>query len=217
MSFTDLAACTLIVVGIVLALPVVVLFLEIAASCFARPTRPLSVASRPSLAVLIPAHNEALGIASTVEGIRHQLLPGDRILVVADNCTDATADLAERAKADVVERIDPIHRGKAFALDYGLKKLAMKPVHEIVVVVDADCRLSANCLDILASKAAATGRPVQAQYRLDPPSEAVSPYLQVATLAFVVKSRARPLGLASLGGPCQLQGTGMGFPWSIMR
>ena len=215
MNFADIVACTLVVAGIMLAFPVVVLLLEIVAACLARPAPVTNVARRPSLAVLVPAHDEALGIVSAVEGIRPQLWGGDRLLVIADNCTDATACLAGRAGAEVIERVDKSRRGKAFALDYGLRKIAVKPP-DVVVVVDADCRLSAGCLSILASKVAETGRPVQAQYRLDPPSGVASPYLQIATFAFAVKSIARPLGLSVLGQPCPLQGTGMAFPWSII-
>lgn len=215
MILADAIAWALVVAGIGLAFPVVVLFIEIVAACLARPASAPNAVRRPSMAILVPAHDEALGIVATVEGIRPQLSATDRLLVVADNCTDATADLARRAGAEVVERVDSSRRGKAFALDYGLRQLATAPP-DIVVIVDADCTLAAGSLDTLASRVAATGRPVQAHYRLDPPSGAQSPYLLVATFAFMVKTFVRPLGLSRLGLPCPLQGTGMAFPWSLI-
>lgn len=70
------------------------------------------------LAVLIPAHDEEEGIATTLES----LLDGDypasarRVIVVADNCSDATAARAAATGAEVWERTDPANRGKGFAL-----------------------------------------------------------------------------------------------------
>ena len=46
------------------------------------------------LAVLIPAHNEASSIGKTLKTLLPQLTPQDRIVVVADNCTDETATIA---------------------------------------------------------------------------------------------------------------------------
>src|SRR5271154_6797185 len=49
---------------------------------------------RPTAAMLVPAHNEALGIRATIESLFAQTSQGDRIVVIADNCTDATAQIA---------------------------------------------------------------------------------------------------------------------------
>lgn len=215
MILADVIAWVLVGAGIMLAFPVVVLLIEIVAASLARPISAPAIAPRPSLAVLIPAHDEALGIVVTIEGIRRQLSIGDRLLVVADNCTDATADLARHAGAEVFERNDPSRRGKAFALDCGLRQLAAAPP-EVVVIVDADCVLGIGCLDTIAARAASTARPVQAQYLVDPPSGVASPYIQVAMFAFLVKNFVRPLGLLRLGLPCQLLGTGMAFPWPVL-
>jgi len=69
------------------------------------------------LAVLIPAHDEEGGIEATVRALRSELAPGDRILVVADNCSDRTAAVAAAAGAEVVERRDAERRGKGHALN----------------------------------------------------------------------------------------------------
>ncbi len=53
--------------------------------------------SRPSLGVLVPAHNEERVIQATLESIRSQLTEGDRLLVIADNCSDTTARIARNA------------------------------------------------------------------------------------------------------------------------
>jgi len=83
-----------------LALPVAVLAVQIVLARRARaPAFPAAV--RPRLAVLMPAHDEALLIQRSVAAVLPQLQPGDRLLVVADNCSDDTAALARAAGAEV--------------------------------------------------------------------------------------------------------------------
>jgi cellulose synthase/poly-beta-1,6-N-acetylglucosamine synthase-like glycosyltransferase len=171
--------------------------------------------TRPPSVILVPAHDEEGGLPATLAGLRPQLRPGDRLLVVADNCTDRTAAVARAAGAEVVERHDPDRRGKGYALAAGVDALRADPP-AVVVVIDADCRVAAGALDRLVSAAAATGRPVQAAYTLDPPPGAgVSDRL--SAYAFRFKNLVRPLGLRRLGLPCLLTGSGMAFPWAVLR
>src|SRR5580704_15835042 len=97
------------------------------------------------IAVLVPAHNEGTGLLPTLEDIKRQLQPGDRILVVADNCTDDTATIARTAGAEVIERHDPDRRGKGYALDFGIQHLSATPP-DILIMIDADCRIAANAI-----------------------------------------------------------------------
>jgi glycosyltransferase involved in cell wall biosynthesis len=163
------------------------------------------------VAVLVPAHDESSNCLSTIGDIKGQLRPGDRLLVVADNCTDDTAAVAAAAGAEVVERRDPQRIGKGYALDFGLAHL-QADAPDVVVVVDADCRLAEDALDRLAERCAATGRPVQALYLMHAPDHS-DITRRVAEFAWCVKNEVRPLGLATLGFPCQLMGTGMALPW----
>jgi cellulose synthase/poly-beta-1,6-N-acetylglucosamine synthase-like glycosyltransferase len=206
-----------IVAGLV-AIPVAVFFLEIAAAivlpqrqCAARP----SASFRRRVAVLLPAHNESTGLLPTLADIRTQLLAGDRLLVAADNCVDDTAAVALVAGAEVVERHDPLRFGKGYALDFGLRHLVADPP-DIVIVVDADCRLAEDTIDRLAKACTLTRRPVQTLYLMTAPNESAVDY-RVAEFAWRVKNWLRPLGLGALGLPCQLMGTGMAFPWDVIR
>ncbi len=167
---------------------------------------------RPTLAVLIPAHNEAGGIGQTLAAISPQLRPGDRVVVVADNCTDQTADIARDAGAEVVERVDQELRGKGYALDAGIRHLAASPP-QVVVMVDADCDCRPGSLAELAAGVVQTGCPQQAVYLMETPPEP-SPGSCVSAFAFLVKNQVRPLGLHRLGLPCLLTGTGMAFSWA---
>jgi cellulose synthase/poly-beta-1,6-N-acetylglucosamine synthase-like glycosyltransferase len=197
---------------------VAVFFVEILAAVILPPRQCSSnvgSASRPRLAVLVPAHDESTGVLPTLEDIKAQLQAGDRLLVIADNCTDDTAAVAKAAGALVIERNDPNKIGKGYALDFGLRRLDANPP-EIVVMVDADCRLGEGAIGRLAVACALSGRPVQALYLITAPAQSAVNQ-QVAEFAVRVKNWVRPLGLSTFNLPCQLTGTGMAFPWALIR
>ena len=76
-------------------------------------------------AVMISARNEEEVIGELIASLKAQNYPKDKldIYVVADNCTDRTADAAREAGAIVYERVDQVHKGTAFALGYLLHEL----------------------------------------------------------------------------------------------
>jgi cellulose synthase/poly-beta-1,6-N-acetylglucosamine synthase-like glycosyltransferase len=209
----------LLVAAAVLAIPCLVFFFECLVALLPGAETPatLPAAARPRAVVMIPAHNEQAGVGATVTALRADLGPQceDRVLVVADNCSDDTAAVARAAGAEVIERRDPERRGKGFAIVYALDHLAPAPP-EIVIIVDADCRISAGGLAHLATLAAARQRPVQAEYLLAAP-EKPTPKGVLSALAVLVRNRVRPLGLRRLGLPGHLTGSGMAFPWPILR
>ena len=172
------------------------------------------VHERPRVAALIPAHNEEQGIAAIVSNVRLQLRTDDRILVVADNCSDATAEAARIAGAEVCERSNPEQRGKGYALDFGVRYLAVNPP-EIVIIIDADCELSEGTIDKLAQAVQLHGQPAQALYLMQVTPNS-SPMKKIAALAWMIKNYVRPLGYKRLGLPCHLMGTGMAFSWPII-
>lgn len=201
--------------ALVLLVPILTLALEVIASIAAREQhgegQPASEAARPSVAVVVPAHNEAGLIGETVSAILPQLLPTDRLIVVADNCSDETADVARAAGASVIVRNDLTLRGKSYALDFAVRRLTTDPP-DIVLIVDADCRIGESCVERLVRTCARTGRPVQALYLMSAPASA-GLRGRIAEFAWTLKNRVRPTGLRMLGLPCQLMGTGMAFPW----
>jgi len=165
-------------------------------------------------AVLIPAHNEGRGLVPTIRDVQGQIGPRDRILVVADNCTDDTAAVAHACGADVIVRDEPARRGKGYALEFGVRHLA-RDAPDVVVIIDADCRLAANALRILSDTAQATGRPAQALYFMLAPEPATRGQ-RASVFAWRVKNWIRPLGLKALGLPTHLFGTGMAFPLRLL-
>lgn len=200
---------------LLLSLPVFVFAIQIAIALPAVSRKPASGSYRPSIAVLVPAHNEASGIAASLSAILPQLQIGDRVLVIADNCTDGTAAAALEGGAEVVVRRDADRRGKGYALDFGVRHLALAPP-EVVIIIDADCLLQSSALAILACRSRAANRPVQALYMMQSPAGA-SLKTKVAEFAWTVKNWARALGYQRVGLPCQLMGTGMAFPWPLIE
>ena len=160
------------------------------------------------IVVVIPAHDEEPVIESTVRAIA-----GALVLVVADNCSDRTGDVARSAGAEVLVRNDRQHRGKGFALAAARDQLRRDPP-DVVVVLDADCRM--DDLEALALVALRSGRACQSGNLLSPDLTA-APRVQISTFAFMIKNLIRQRGLQRLAGRAHLTGTGMAFPWKIFE
>jgi len=206
----------LFAIALSLLVPIGMLFIECFAALFPPRQEPEAApASPPRITVLIPAHNEASGISTTLKTIVPQLTDRDRLVVIADNCTDETAAIARQLGATVIERQDTEHRGKGYALDYGIKYLSTDPP-DIVVLVDADCIVHEGAIAKLAQRANTSKRPTQAIYLLEQPPNP-TPKDTISALSFRVKNLVRPRGLNRLGFPCLLTGTGMAFPWLVIR
>lgn len=195
----------------VLLVPVTVLFVQVLMALPAHRHSAMPTGRRPSVAVVVPAHDEASGIADTLATIVRQLVTGDRLIVVADNCTDETAVVARASCADVIERKDEKRRGKGYALDFAVRFLARDPP-EVVIIIDADCIVGSETIDRLARVCTGTARPVQALY-LTHSAEGARLNTRIAEFACLVKNMVRPLGSQRLRLPCQLMGTGMALPW----
>jgi len=199
------------------ALPVLVLSTQVLLANGTRRAPGLEMHRRAGVdvAVLIPAHNEAAGIKTTLQCVQAQLRAGDRLLVVADNCSDDTAEVARQAGAEVLERGDTARRGKGFALDFGVCHLGARPP-SVVLIVDADCLLDAGAIDTLTNSCSSSARPVQALYEMNAPAGS-GLRARVSAFAWRVRNRVRPLGGWIIGAPCQLMGSGMAFPWALIR
>jgi poly-beta-1,6-N-acetyl-D-glucosamine synthase len=93
---------------------------------------------------LVPAHNEAAAIDATIASLRRQTRPPDRIVVVADNCSDATEDLSLLHGAEVVTTAGNTAR-KAGALNQALRRVlpGLGP-DDFVLTMDADSQLAAD-------------------------------------------------------------------------
>lgn len=166
------------------------------------------------VAVLVPAHNESTQVLPTIACLLPQLRSADRLVVIADNCTDDTAKLARQAGAEVIERHAEQLRGKGYALDFGVNYLRADPP-DIVVIVDADCIVSEQGVQRVALDAWLFEKPVQMLNLMHAPQGGgVRP--RMLEFAWRVKNWVRPLGAFKLGRVCHLMGTGMALPWSLV-
>ena len=170
------------------ALATLVLLIELLAA--QGPIRPLPATGTPSIAVVVPAHDEEAGIAATMAALAAAAPPGTRLLVVADNCSDATAERARAAGADVIERDDPERRGKGFALAFARDRLSDDPP-EVVIMIDADSAMDGGAIARLAAAAEATGRPVQSCYLMRPRPE-LGAMVGLSGFAFLLRNLVRP-------------------------
>lgn len=199
-----------------LTVPVVMFVLECLLGILPARRIPLRPTEHLRCAILMPAHNEALVIANTLENLKRQLGDNDSLVVIADNCSDNTAELVRQHGLFAIERQSDSERGKGYALAFGMEYLKGLPqAPDMVVIVDADCLLADNALAQLKNQVAATQRPAQACYLMQR-GEVERIAIKVSEFAFMVKNKIRLRGLARLGMPVPLTGTGMAFPWEAI-
>lgn len=139
--------------GLILTLLALILFLTAARYTFFAvlavldpPPRLPSAVATTRFCVLIPAHNEQAGLPATIEAARAFDYPKEkfRILVLADNCTDGTAQVAREAGVEVVERNDQLLTGKGEAVRWVLANHVRND--EALLICDADSRPAADYL-----------------------------------------------------------------------
>ena len=109
----------------------------------------------PRFLVVIPAHDEEGNIAATVLSARAMDYPPALfdVLVIADNCSDRTAERARAAGARVVERYDATRRSKGYALEFLIDQLHASgefDALDALVVVDADTTVHPDLLRTFA-------------------------------------------------------------------
>jgi cellulose synthase/poly-beta-1,6-N-acetylglucosamine synthase-like glycosyltransferase len=155
-------------------------------------------------------------IARTVVSLQKLDWPRDRfrVIVIADNCGDATARIAAAAGAHVIERTNAELRGKGYALAYAFERSAAEAWADAVVVIDADAEASTNLLEAFAARIERGAQAVQAHYGvLNPFASWRTRLITIAKAAFhIVRSRARE----RLGLSCGIRGNGWCVTHSLL-
>ena len=162
------------------------------------------------LAVLVPAHDEALLIERCLRSLIAQSYPRHlfEIVVIADNCEDETAAIARRAGARVMQRVDPDARGKGRALRWAMDELVAGPEPpDAFAVVDADSVCDPGLLRALEAKLREGAHAVQGEYLVL--GETGSRRERITAVGFLLFHRVRLGGRAALGLPASLVGNGM--------
>lgn len=157
------------------------------------------------IVILIPAHNESLLITDTVSNALQQNYPINSMLVfvIADNCTDETAQLARRAGARVLERQG--NPGKGQGLHEALE-LLLQENWDAFLVMDADSHLHEETLSAVNDALITGSSALQIRYGVLNPNQSIrTRAMELSTASF---NAMRPLGKAALGLSAGINGNG---------
>jgi cellulose synthase/poly-beta-1,6-N-acetylglucosamine synthase-like glycosyltransferase len=204
MDSLDLVIASAIVLGLPGLAGAVHIGLLAFASLFYREPRSLTQPEIRFL-VVVPAHNEELVIADCLRSIMADRRPRDLVLVVADRCTDRTAEIARSFGASLLERGPDEPAGRAAARQAGLER-ARHLDWDAVLMLDADSVIEPGFFDacerVMASGADAVQARSEGRHGRTLATEA-------AMAAFTLQGITIPRGRDRLGVSVRLRGTGM--------
>lgn len=163
------------------------------------------------MVVVVPAHDEAEGIARCVKSLLSVERPRAdyEVVVIADNCSDDTADEARRAGATVWERHHDTERGKGYALDFAFNRLLEQTDVDAVLIVDADTDVEPNFARACEATFESGAEALQCRYLVrNSDASTRTQLMQVAVMAFNV---LRPRGRDRLGLSVGILGNGWGM------
>lgn len=186
---------------------------------------PSGFAPKSRFLIVVPAHDEEHGILGTIQSCQALDYPRGlyETLVLADNCADATAEVARRAGATVVERHDLNRKSKGFALEdlFGqLRQSGRFETFDAMVVIDADTTADPRLLRLFAGRMESGADWIQALYMVSNPGDSWRTGLMA--YAFCLINGTMLLGQSALGLGAAFRGNGMCFstkglgrvPWS---
>lgn len=176
-------------------------------------------ADRPAnlrLAIVIPAHDEAVLIQRCVESVSRSAghAGNCEIVVVADNCSDETAGLAKEAGARVMIRENAVLRGKGYALRLAFDQLQAEGFDGFLVV-DADSIVSPNLVAKTKEHLAAGSPAVQCRYRIS--NRTTSVRTRLMDLAFLAFNVLRPKGRSGWGLSAGILGNGFAVSSATLK
>lgn len=172
-----------------------------------------------NFAILIPAHNEQAVLGILLDSLSQLVYPRDRftVYVVADNCTDDTAELARATGwVCVYERFDEVKRGKGFALNWIMRKLEEdQHRYDAYIILDADSVVVPTFLQSMSRELTHGARALQGCNTVLNVTD--SPSTALRWLALTLMNHVRPLGRNGLGASSNLSGNGMCLSHAILE
>lgn len=171
-----------------------------------------------TFAVIVAAHNEEQVIGPLIDNLQVLEYPKDMydIYVVADNCTDRTAEIAKKRGAIVCERINPDERGKGFAMEWMFRKLfTFERQYDAVAVFDADNLVDSRFLLEMNNRLCKGDQLIQGYLDAKNPHDTwVS---GTFAIAFWVTDHIWHLAKSNIGLSSVLGGTGMCISTGILK
>lgn len=124
------------------------------------------------LLFIVPAHNEALLIEQCVRSLQRLDYPRDafHVIVIADNCSDATSPIARAAGAECLERSDRTRTGKPYAIAWALDRVPLADF-DAITIIDADTVVDRGFAKGLAAAAPLRNKAVQGYNGVSNPNE----------------------------------------------
>jgi poly-beta-1,6-N-acetyl-D-glucosamine synthase len=171
-------------------------------------TRPAAIRPLPPagtgearVVVLVPAHNEEDQLPGTITSLRGQTQPPDEIVVVSDNSTDRTAEVARSLGVTVFETVDNASK-KAGAINQALSHFMDSAPDAYILVMDADTELSPEWIQTAARELAGDPKAAVGGTYLGKPGRGVVPQLQINEFvrASRLQYRKRPTSIWCLSG-----------------
>ncbi|MBO6650950.1 MAG: glycosyltransferase family 2 protein [Balneola sp.] len=170
-------------------------------------------------AIVVPAYNEEDCIKKTLQNLVEIDYPKEKadIMVIADNCTDSTADIARDFGVAVMERNNINKRGKGYALRWCFDQLTTeeKYDYDAVVVVDADSIVTTNLLHVMNKYIERGGEVIQGYLTVDSKPNVWTS--EIIKIGFTLYNYVRPLARRALGYPAGLRGNGMCFSIDVLK
>ncbi|WP_297634251.1 glycosyltransferase family 2 protein [uncultured Clostridium sp.] len=173
---------------------------------------------RKKFAMLVAAHNEEVVISGIVDSMKKLNYPKDmyEVFVIADNCTDKTAEIARQHGANVCERFNKDKRGKGYALEWMFSKLfEMDEKFDAICIFDADNLVHEDFLKEINSKMSEGYKVVQGYIDSKNPHDS---WISASySIAFWSQNRMFQLARRNVGFSNQLGGTGFAIDTAILK
>lgn len=167
--------------------------------------------------IAIAAHNEETVIARTVQQLQQLDYPSSlySIHVVADHCSDQTAESARHAGAVVHERDEGLRSGKGAALSWLFQRILDDHKCDAVIIFDADTRVDKYFLRAMNARLTKGDQIIQGKHVISNPQDGWFPALTWSM--FLIDNRFQNLGRANLGWSAKNMGDSICFRADVLR
>nr|NNM91446.1 glycosyltransferase family 2 protein [Bacilli bacterium] len=193
---------------------------QVVLSVFGLYHRKRQITETPSkkFAVFVAAHNEERVISPLLENLKRLDYPDHLydIYVIADNCTDQTAEIARRHGVIAEERVSETDRGKGFAIRWMLDQLTeRKANYDAVVMFDADNLVGTNFLRVMNDRLIKGKKVIQGYLDIKNPFDS---WVSISmAISYWYTNRMWQLARYNLGLSCALGGTGLCIDMALLQ